>query len=413
MRKNATDGSDNFKVALLIETSRESGRDMLRGILDYSRRYGHWSIHITPGDIRNMSLPDMKSWGGNGIIARVTSIEVAQSIVAAKIPAILVGLDDHWLEGNSPLARFPELKSNSYAIGQMAAEYYLEQKYAYYAFIGEVEDRTWSQVRQNAFLTRLAEAGYACHLYHPPPKEESDWGIEQKRLRAWRRSLPKPVALFTSTDARGRQILEACLVERISVPEQVAVLGVDNDEVMCGISNPPLSSIVMDTKRGAYRAAELLDSIMKHKSRRNEKRKAEKEIVYYEPLHIVSRRSTGVMHIEDPVVSQALRYIAEFAVKGINVADVVRHVVVARRTLEIKFRTILGRSLHDEIKRVKLLQVKMFLLNSQLPIAEIAVLCGFESVSHMKQSFQKEFGKRVSSFRADLETSDQSRNGPK
>jgi LacI family transcriptional regulator len=333
----------------------------------------------------------LKSWGGNGIIARVPSHEDAQAILNTRLPTILVGVADQWLAPENPLAKYSDLRSDSHAVGRMAAEHFLDKAFPYYAVVSEVIDHNWSRWRREAYVSQLAEAGFAVHIYHPN-EESGNWGIEQKRMRPWLRSLPKPIGLFTTSDARGRQVLDACQAEEINVPEEIAVLGVDNDELMCEVSNPPLSSIAMETVQGGYKAAECLNMVMKGKSRK-------RKTIFYGPLGVIARHSTEVFHVNHPLVSRSLQFISENATLCISVGHVVAQSGVSRRTLEMKFREVLGRSILEEINRVKLDKVRTALISTSLPIAEIAENFGFDNVAYMKKMLQREFGMTVQGFR--------------
>ena len=379
------------KVALLIETSGETGRELLRGILRYSRVHGPWGLHVSPGDVNDLTLPDMKAWNGTGIIARISNQAVAEAVLCANLPTVVIALGDQWLQ-TGQFAKVGELKSDSEAVGKMAAEYFIDRGYYRFAVVGEIDECNWSRLRTRSYSERLAEAGFACHVYAQPKIQESNWGVEQKRLSGWLRSLPKPIALFTTTDARGRQVLDACLTVDIQVPEEIAVLGVDNDEFICEIAYPPLSSIAMNTEQQAYEAAEMLDLMMRRKIKKG-------KIIFNEPLSVVTRKSSAIFHATDASVAKALKFIAENIGSRISVPEVVEATSTSRRVLEKIFRQELRRSIHEEIQRVRLQKVQLLLLQTRMSLAQIAEACGFDNENYMQKVFRKKFEMTINQYR--------------
>ena len=228
-------------------------------------------------------------------------------------------------------------------------------------------------------------------LYAPAgPRRNSDAEVEA--IAQWLRALPKPAAIFTCYDAHGQRVLEACRRAGIAVPEEVAVLGVDNDEILCALSPPPLSSIKLNTQRTGWQAAALLALMMG-----GEKGPAEPQLI--PPLGVVTRQSTEVLAVDDPPVARALHYIREHACEGIGVSDVLRHCPMARRTLEARLKTLLGRSPNEEIQRVQLNRVKELLTGTDFSLAEIAERAGFRHTEYLSVVFKRECGQPPSVYR--------------
>ncbi len=276
--------TDQPKVALLIETARGYGRGLLRGIVRYSRLHGGWAFYITPGDFEQ-ALPEMRQWGGTGIIARLETPRITEAVLATDLPLVALDLSDAQLADGSPLAGAAEVRSDSSGAARLAAEYLLDRGFRQYAYVG-VARRVWSRRRQAGFVDRLAEAGLSCEVYpQPRRKRDREWGREQATLAAWLRDLPKPVGVMACNDDRGRQVLEACRAAGVRVPEEAAVIGVDNDELLCDLSTPPLSSVALNTERGGFEAAALLDALMHGRP------PAGRRIVV-EPLRVETRQST-------------------------------------------------------------------------------------------------------------------------
>jgi LacI family transcriptional regulator len=382
------------KVALLVETSRGFGREMLRGIARYAQLHGPWSFHITAGDYDH-DVPKMKQWGGSGIIARIPNDRVARAILEADLPTIALGLTDEQMRPESPLATFSELSSDADEVSRIAAEHLLERRFRHYAYVG-LEDRAWSTRRERAFAARLGQVGVTPHVYRQPKRrQDRHWEREQSILAEWMRKLPKPVGLFACNDDRGREVLEACRMAELRVPEDVAVLGVDDDEVFCALADPPLSSVALNAETAGYRAAELLDGMMQGRIKKPRR-------ILVEALCVVTRRSTDIVAVEDQDVAAALQFIHREQGRGISVEDVVEEVAVSRRNLEKRFRETIGRTILEEIQTTRLERAKRLLLDTTYPISKVADISGFGSTGYFIQFFQSRVGKTPRKFRNDL-----------
>ncbi len=334
------------KVALLVETARGFGRDLLLGVARYSRLHGPWSFHITPGDFKQ-AVPKMKQWGGTGIIARIADDRIARAVIAADLPTIALGLTDEQMQADNPLSKFSEISSDPNEVSRLAAEHLIERRFTRFAYVGSY-DRGWSARRERAFKGYLEERGFAPHIYPLPMRpQDRNWEREQALMARWMGSLPTPIGLFACDDDRGREVLEVCGMVGLNVPEDMAVIGVDNDEVFCELSDPPLSSISLNAETAGYRAAALLDDMMSGRVRKRQK-------IIVEAVRIVTRRSTDVVAVEDEDIAAALQYIRREQGRGISVDDVVETVAVSRRNLEKRFRETIGRSILDEIQLVRL-----------------------------------------------------------
>jgi LacI family transcriptional regulator len=382
------------KVALLVETSRGFGRDLLHGIARYARIHGPWSFHITPGDFEQ-AVPKMKQWGGTGIIARIPNERVAKAIMDAGVPTIALGLTDEQQQSGNPLSQLSELSSDAKEVARLAAEHLLERQFRHFAYVG-LEDRAWSRRRENAFRDRLQESGFTPNVYHQPTKpRDRVWEKEQEILATWIRSLPTPLGLFACNDDRGRQVLETCRLAGLHVPEDIAVLGVDNDDVFCELSDPPLSSVSLNAETAGYRAAELLDGMMRGKIRKPRR-------IMVEAVGVVTRRSTEVIAVKDYDVSTALQFIRREQGRGISVDRVADEVAMSRRSLEKRFRDTIGRTILEEIQLVRLERAKRLLLETTYPISKVANISGFGSTGYFIQFFQKRVGKTPRKYRVDL-----------
>ncbi len=379
------------KVALLIETSREYGRGVLRGIVRYARLHGPWAFYITPGDFEQ-ALPKMEQWGGTGIIARIANAKVAKAILSAGLPVVAMDLSEKQLTENNPLSKVCEIISDSYHAAQLAANHLLERGFTNYAFVG-IAEKVWSTRRHTSFVKHIRQAGFEPHVYEPPKNaRDQEWGGEQKIMAEWLRNLPKPIGLMACNDDRGRDVLEACRAANVSVPEEVAVIGVDNDSLLCELADPPLSSVALNAEHGGFEAAALLERLMSGRFKGQER-------IVVEPLQVVTRRSTDAVALEDLEVAHALQFIHENAGRPIQVMEVVNNLSVSRRMLEIRFRRAIGKSMNEIIQQAHLERAKRLLLETDLPLPKVAEAAGYNSASYMAVVFHKAYAMTPARFR--------------
>jgi LacI family transcriptional regulator len=378
---------------LLIETARGFGRSLLSGVSRYAQAHGPWRFHVAAGDWDDQ-VPDVREWGVQGVIARVPNDAIAQALLESRAPLIAVGLSDEQLLPGRPLADVPEVSPVETKVVDLAIEHLRERHFKHLAFVG-IEARSWSKRRQTLFQRKVGDLGLKVHVF-PSSTDASDgaWDREQYLMADWLRALPKPLGIFACNDDRGREVLEACYLAGATVPEEVAVLGVDDDEVFCGLSYPPLSSVALNAERAGYRAAELLDAMMA-----GEKPK-ERHIVVEAP-RVVARRSTEVLAIDDHDVAEALRFIHRWRGAEITVEKVAEQVPLSRRMLEKRFRTVLGRTILEEVQAARLAHAKQLLSETTYPISRVAALAGFASTSYFAQFFQKSLGMTPRKYRND------------
>ncbi|MHC4572064.1 MAG: XylR family transcriptional regulator [Planctomycetota bacterium] len=363
------------KVILRIETSVAYGRGLLFGIAKYSRIHGPWAFYSEPRHEKT-TLPHLDKWGASGIIARIPDIKKTEQFIIEGLPAILVPLEEE-------IPGFPNIIPDDAAIGKMAAEHLFDRGFRQFAFCG-FSDMHWSQKRRESFSKRIAKAGFETDCYERPrAKVQRSYEKELTLLANWLKSLPKPVGLMTCDDEHGRHTIEACKIAGLHVPEQVAIIGVDNDELVCELCDPPISSVALKAERAGYEAAELLDKMMAGRKMKN------KNIIAH-PKHIVTRQSTDILAIDDHEVARAVRFIRQHAKEPIQVTDVVDAVDLSRRVLEKRFRKVLNRSVLEEIRRVRINEAVRMLVDTNLSISKIASALGYPSVKHIARYFRRE-----------------------
>jgi LacI family transcriptional regulator len=381
------------RVALLIESSRGFGRGLLLGIAQYVREHGPWSIFLQERSLGDVSPDWLKNWTGDGVLARVESRSIAQVIRKLHIPAVD-------LRCVLPDLEFPSVRPDDDGIAKLAAEHLLERGFRHFGYCG-FTGADYSDARKDKFLQRIKEAGFSCQVFVDPqgPRQAGTLEYEahglkyEDRVARWLKDLPKPVGLMTCNDIRGQQVLNACREVGLTVPDEIAVVGVDNDDVLCELSDPPLSSVVPNSRRIGYEAAALLARMMAG-------RKAQVRPVFVEPEGIVTRRSTEVLAIADRHIASAVRFIREQACAGIDVSDVLKAVPLSRSALERRFARTLGRSPKEEILRVRLNRARQLLSETEFPLAVIAEKVGLEHPEYLNVIFKKKTGLTPGQFRA-------------
>jgi LacI family transcriptional regulator len=369
-------------VALLIETTRSYGRELLRGINDYSRIRGPWLFHM-PNDIPILGIPPESEWRGDGIIAQPRqNKEFLRQLVEAGIPVVN-------LSGPPGSGNLPAVRGNHEAVAEIAIAHFRDRGFVRVAFCGAPHEWNWPPTGKN-FLRLAEEAGLQCEIYKPT-EDPGSHTLQISPLGEWLKSLRKPVGLLGSNDMRAREVLDACRLAGIFVPEEIAVLGVNDDELICELANPPLSSVIHNARRIGYEAAAMLDQLMAGKDVADD--------VVLDPLGVHARKSTDLLAIEDPEVAKAVRFIREHACEGIRVENVLEEVAMSRRSFEKRFRQSLGRPPHMEIRRVQLERVRQLLVGSDYKLQKIAEVTGFSSAQYLAGLFHRTMGMTPGSWR--------------
>lgn len=371
-------------VALLVESSGAYGRGLLQGIAKYNREHRGWSTYFQPHGLTDPPPDWLRNWKGDGILARINDRQTAKFVARTKVPVVN-------LRGTLLDLPFPLVTIDSDAIGLVAAEYLLDLGLVHFAVCGKTPGVNPAlDERQATFVERIGEAGYPCPAF--PAAKKNDWEAEQARLVEWLRALPRPVGIMACNDERGLQVLDACRRAGLAVPDEVAVLGVDNDEPLCDLSIPPMSSVHVNAEGIGYQAAALLDRMMSGGA-------PAEPVVRVPPRGVVARRSTDILACEDDEVSRAVRYIRERACRGLQVVDVLTHVGMSRASLQERMKRVIGRTIHQEIQRVRLTRVKQGLVDPTMTIKQVARDSGFSSVQYMTRLFHAVTGETPAQYR--------------
>lgn len=381
-----TNGRKRKVVALLVETSNEYARGLLRGIVAYVREHRPWTTYLAEQARGDEPPAWLDQWKGDGIIARVENPRIADVVRGAGLPFVDVS-------AANLVPGVPWVETDDAAIAKAAFDHLFERGFRSLAFVGD-ERFNWSNWRRDRFVSLAEAAGIKPHIMHATvvARAGSEWIEESTRLARWLVGLPKPIGVMACYDLLGRQVLEACRQVSLAVPDDVAVVGVDDDELICELSDPPLSSVAPDTHRTGYAAAELLDRLMNGDP-------VEIRPHLVSPLGVVPRASSDVLAIDDPDITSAVRFIREHALDGIDVNDVVEQVPLSRRVLESRFKKLIGRSPHEEIDRVQMNRAQELLRETDLSLVDVAHRIGFPHAEYLSVVFKKRVGMTPREYR--------------
>lgn len=374
------------RVAVLVGTSTGWGRGIIRGVANYANKHGPWHVWVEGrGQDEPPRLPP--GWVGEGIIARVSNHTIAKFIAKANVPA--VNVSSIVLSG----VDLPRVANDVRATGRLAAQYLIDRGLRKFAYVG-LPRLAYVAPHYQAFAATLAEAGYSCAV-HSLAHGRAGWLARQQALTDWLRALPKPVGILTWATPQGRAVLDACRWAGLLVPEQVAVLSGDDDQLLCAICNPPLSGIAVAAEQIGHEAAAVLDRLLA-------RRRARKRSILFPPTGVVTRRSTETLALDNPELAQAVAFIREHAAEPIQVDDVLQVVAISRRQLERHFQEFLGRSPAEEIRRVRLERAKELLAQTDLPIPKVAAACGFGTGEYLATIFKQSTGLTPLKYRSQI-----------
>lgn len=364
------------RIILFLGAAREFDRGLLAGIARYAALHGPWTFYREPHGyfIRSgkTRVQDLRSWKPDGAVCPVRRLDLIRSL---RVPAVVLDINDY--EG-----KIPGVKSEDLKAGQLAAEHLLGLGLEQFAFCG-IESMRWSQDRCSAFCETIKKARFQVDVYRPRRPKPMTWAREEPLVRKWLVALPKPIGLFCANDDRAASILESCRALGFGVPEDIAVIGVDDDPYVCELSNPPLSSVSMASDKAGYEAAELLHQMILGKVAMSGQR------IVAPAFNIVARQSTDIMLLPDADVRTALRFIRENINRQIQVRDVVKATNLSHRTLNDRFYRYCGSSILKQLTNARITQIARMLRETELPIGEIARKVGFDSDHHFARFFRR------------------------
>jgi len=363
-------------VTILLGMRTHYGRQLLVGISRYASGQANWDLFV-----HNSFLgPDMPPHRHreDGIIACITNREQFQQLPRRRIPVVNVS----W---TYEVDRLPTVVSDNRLVGRMAAEHLLSRGFRSLAYGGD-SDFAYSRLRWDGFAEAAKQAGLACRKNDQPRgRVGRPWDNWRRTMGRWVTELPKPVGLMAFTDAHAWRIYDVCRKSGLAIPQDVAIVGVNNDSLIANMCRPPLSSVVLGAAKIGYRAAALLDRMMQGHS-------APQEPVLLPPVGVVTRQSSDILAVADPLVSKALKLIRRQSGSPLTVEEILDELLVSRRSLERRFLKHLGRSPHEVIVQAKIDQARRLLADTPLPICQVASSSGFGSVKHFYRVFKQQAG---------------------
>jgi len=370
-------------VAILVDTSRSYGRDIVRGIRRYAAEHGPWSLYLEPRDLRS-SFPEwLKNWRGDGILSRTVDAMLLRQLKATKLPVV---------EMRTTVLKhpFPFVGIDNSVIGARVAAHFRTLGFQHFACVQDLSEKFYLE-RRDTFLQAVNDAGFECPVFQ---SKRSNWEQHQRELATWLRALPKPAGVFAVNDQMGFWVLDAARRAGLAVPEELAVVGAENDNMLCETASPPLSSVKLRGQAVGYDAARVLDEWM---TKKRQPQPGERHL--HAPGDIVTRQSSDIVAVEDPRIAAALRFIRQNASQPLDVGRVAREVSLSRSVLERRMKALIGRSPGEEIARLRFAAVEKLLIQTDLTLDAIAAKCGFTHPQYMAEAFRKRTGMTPGTFR--------------
>lgn len=368
-----------IKILLLTDFSSGYGRSLLEGVVRYAREAGPWVFYRMPLYYRELHGDEgvvrwAEEWGADAIIAQLTDVDL-NVLNRLDIPIVVQNYKErcHGLSN---------LTGDYYGTGVMAAEFFIRKGYKAFAYYG-FTDTVWMRERGEGFRDAVSEKGYPVYSFDDGRQlSGGQWNFDAERVSRWLLDLPKPIALFACDDYYALQITEVCKMYNIDIPGDIAVLGVDNDNLLCNISDPALSSIELDVENGGYEVGKLLHLFI-------EKKITAPADVIIKPVRVVSRGSTERFAVSDKYIGQVLAYIEDNYCNSLSVDDLIRIIPYSRRVLEKKFKSETGMSVYQYIQQQRIEKFAALLITTDLPLTEAAAEAGFPDYKNVSRIFVK------------------------
>lgn len=367
-----------IRVLLLFDYSSEFSRGLLRGLINYSKEYGYWIFYRLPSYYKSLYGKEgiinwAREWKADAIIAQWDT-EGKTLLKDLDIPVVL----QNYRERSD---YFSNLTGSYEDTGTMAAQYFVKKRFKNFAFYGK-KGVVWSEERAKGYKNEIEKNGGNFYLFETASLSEEEWGVSHEELDKWLLSLPKPIAIFACDDTFALQISQICTINNIKIPDEIALLGVDNDEMICNLSDPPISSIMLDTEKGGYEAARLLHQMVK------ERRNVPFNIVV-KPVRIILRKSTERFVVLNPHVRTVVEFIEKNHITLHSIEELVGLVPLSRRILEIKFKEEMGISIYQYIIRCRIEHVANLLITTNKTLFDIVLQSGFNDCKNISRIFKK------------------------
>ena len=382
------------KIGILIERQRSYGRQLCEGIVCFAQTRNDWTLNMLEWE--DLRSPErLKTL--DGFIARLINDQISDALERTHKPIVDVYV-------NRQRDGISSSDQAALQIGQMAAKHFIEHRFTHFAFFGH-EGKPYSDLRRDAFVNSLQLNHFSCKVYKTPKtalqafdevvlrQERYQAGPERKSIIRWLSNLERPIAVFCSHDLRAYQLCSICRDIGIKVPDEVAILGVDDDALICNFTNPTISSIDPNAKEIGFAAAEELEQRFLGNPPRS---------IRTRPGHLIERGSTKTYPVDPPWLSDALVLIKSSISKRLTATDVYKHVGKSHTLVNKAFREVLGTTVMKEIAATRITEAKRLLRNSHLPIAEVAKLSGFASLEYFTNAFSIAVGQSPANYRASM-----------
>lgn len=383
-----------IKVLVLVDYSSEFSRQMLKGLIRYSKSSGSWSFYRMSANYKGIYdheeiIELVKNWQPNAVIVQPYYIN-PKLLTRLNVPIFLQNYKEE-------SRYFSNIVGDYLKTGQLAAQYFSQKRFVNYAFYG-CRDFIWSREREKGFAAEVLRnrGNYFKYIDKTVP----EWGQDRlhTELKNWLLSLPKPIAIFACDDIFAIHIAEVCKRINLHIPNDIALLGVDNDELICNLSAPPISSIVLDAENGGYELAKKIEKVVVDQS-------MTPFSLCINPLYIEERESTGDYYIQNEYIKTVVNYLQKNFTIHIMINSLTDLVPLSRRNLETKFKHEMGISIYQFVLKLRIDYFKKLLTTTDLPLPEIVANCGFNDYSNVFKIFKKTTGYSPSEFRKKLSQS--------
>ncbi len=376
------------KILLLIDFSSEFSRGILKGLIRYSKDHGPWIFYRLPSYYKTLYgekgvIQWAKEWKADAIIARWDEDET-HLLTSLNIPIILQNY-------KSRSDYFSNLTGDYIGTGEMAAHFFIKRRYQNFAFYGN-KGVIWSQERAEGFRKEIEKAGGNYYYFESENLDGEQWSNSYLQLDNWLLSLPKPIALFACDDSFALRVSEICKINNIAIPDEIALLGVDNDELICNLSDPTISSIVLDVEKGGYEAGRLMDQLIHHQ-------REEPFNIVIRPTRFELRKSTEKYNITNEYILQVVHYIEKHFTSEINIEELTRLVPLSRRNLEVKFKNEMGTTIYQFILNCRIDYFTHLLLTTNRPLFDLSIDAGFSDYKNISRLFKRKKGCTPSEYR--------------
>jgi LacI family transcriptional regulator len=386
-RPTTTSGGSTRHVALIVETSNAYARGLLVGVRQFLNSRPGWSIYLAEHSRHEVDLSWLDGWRGDGVLARIETLETARRVRRMRLPTVD-------LSAARLIPQIPCVETDDDIISRWGVEHFAARGLKHFAFCGDAQF-AWSVKRAARFAVHVQAVRGSAYEFAISPHGRLSY--KRRAMARWLAGLPKPVGVLACYDIAAQEVLESCKIANLAVPDDVAVLGIDNDELICNLTAVPLSSIQPDTTQTGFLAASMLDEMMTG-------RDLEPELRLIPPLRVVTRQSTDILSVNDHLVAKALRFIRDRANDGLTVTEVLGHVGLSRRSLDYRFVKALGRTVHEEITRARMERLADVLVTTGWTLPQVAERLNFKHAEYMGVAFKKFTGKSPGQYRQAFRT---------